>query len=227
MISPRISCSELKRHGTMRRFFAHGVIKLRKLSNTPIGIKGESIMPLIATPPDYQYPWYAQLFFWNQKRRYGAVLESARLWARTPRVFAALALLYGTLDRRSSPIESTLRSLITVRVSQINGCHFCVDLNSFIVLRRGIDPDKLTALAEFDTSPLFSEREKAALSYAEAVTDSNGRVSPVHFEQLRRYFNDDAIIELTALIAFQNLSSKFNAALGVEPQGFCAVQKQR
>lgn len=49
----------------------------------------------------------------------------------------------------------------------------------------------------------------------------------MHFERLRRYFNDDAIIELTALIAFQNLSSKFNVALGVEPQGFCVLPKER
>jgi AhpD family alkylhydroperoxidase len=180
-------------------------------------------MPVIATPSNYRFPWYVRIFFWNQKRRYGSVLESARLWGRTPKVFSALALLYGALDRRTSPIEPTLRSLITVRVSQINGCHFCVDLNSFIVLRRGLDPDKLAALAEFETSASFSEREKAALAYAEVVTDSNRRASPAHFERLRRYFDDDSIIELTALIAFQNLSSKFNAALGVEPQGFCVV----
>lgn len=113
------------------------------------------------------------------------------------------------------------------RVPQINGCHFCVDLNSFINLKRGITPDKLADFAEFETSPLFSEREKAALSYPEAVTDSNSRTTSAHFEQLHRYFNDDAIIELTALIAFQNLSSKFNAALGVKPQGFCNLSKKR
>jgi AhpD family alkylhydroperoxidase len=183
-------------------------------------------MPVITTSPEHCFPWYVRIFFWNQKRRYGQVLESARLWARTPRVFVALALLYGALDRRGSPIEPALRSLITVRVSQINGCRFCVDLNSFIVLRRGLDPDKLAALAEFDASALFSEREKAALSYAEAVTYPDRQPTAEHFERLRGHFDDDAIIELTALIAFQNLSSKFNAALGVEPQGFCTVPRK-
>lgn len=182
-------------------------------------------MPVITTPPDHRFPWYVRIFFWNQKRRYGQVLESARLWARTPKVFVALALLYGALDRRGSPIEPALRSLVTVRVSQINGCRFCVDLNSFIVLRRGLDPDKLAALAEFERSARFSEREKAALSYAEAVTYSDRQPTAEHFERLRRHFDDDAIIELTALIAFQNLSSKFNAALGVEPQGFCTLPR--
>ncbi len=178
-------------------------------------------MPIIATPPEHRFPWYVRLFFWNQKRRYGAVLESARLWARTPKVFAALALLYGAFDRRSSPIEPALRALITVRVSQINGCAFCIDLNSAIGLRRGLDLDKLTALSKFAGSPLFTNREKAALSYAEAVTYSDRQPTSAHFEQLRHHFDDDAIIELTGLIAFQNLSSKFNAALGVAPQGFC------
>ncbi len=180
-------------------------------------------MPVISTPLKHRFPWYVRLFFWNQKRRYGAVLESARLWARTPQVFAALALLYGAFDRRSSPIEPALRTLVTVRVSQINGCTFCVDLNSAIGLRRGLDLDKLLALSKFAESPLFTDREKVALSYTEAVTYSDRQPTLGHFEQLRRHFDDDAIIELTGLIAFQNLSSKFNAALGVAPQGFCPM----
>jgi hypothetical protein len=42
-------------------------------------------MPVITVPPEHLFPWYVRLFFWNQKRRYGAVLESARLWAAHPR----------------------------------------------------------------------------------------------------------------------------------------------
>ena len=178
-------------------------------------------MPVITTPADYRFPWYVRLFFWNQKRRYGAVLEPARLWGRTPKVFAAVALLYGALDRRSSPIEPALRSLITVRVSQINWCAFCVDINSALALKRGGSLDKLAELDRFESSALFSEREKAALAYAEAVTCSDRRPTAEYLARLRHHFDDDAIIELTGLIAFQNLSSKFNAALGVEAQGFC------
>ena len=180
-------------------------------------------MPVVATPTNYRFPWYVRLLFWNQRRRYGAVLEPARLWGRTPKVFMALALLYGALDRRSSPIEPALRSLVTVRVSQINWCPFCVDINSAMVLRRGVDQAKLSELASFGTSELFSEREKAALAYAEAMTYSDSNPTDEHLTKLRRHFDDDAIIELTGLIAFQNLSSKFNAALSVEAQGFCTV----
>lgn len=179
-------------------------------------------MSFVATPAGYRFPWYVRLIFRIQRRRYGAVLEPARLWGRSPRVFAALALLYGSLDRRSSPIAPLLRALVIVRVSQINWCAFCVDLNSATVLERGAHRDKLADLAEFETSNRFSEREKAALAYAEAISYSNVQPGVAHFERLRTHFDENEIIELTALIAFQNLSSKFNAALGVEAQGFCS-----
>jgi len=183
-------------------------------------------MSMITTPAGHKFPWYVRLFFWNQQRKYGAILEPARLWGRSPKVFISLALLYGALDRRSSPLEPALRTLVTVRVSQINWCPFCVDINSATALKRGISDEKLNALADYAASDLYSHKEKAALAYAEAMTFSNQKASAELFTSLHRYFDDDAIIELTGLIGFQNMSSKFNAALGVKPQGFCAVAPQ-
>jgi AhpD family alkylhydroperoxidase len=180
-------------------------------------------MVAITTADSHRFPWYVRLFFWNQKRRYGAVLEPSRLWGRTPRVFAALALLYGALDRRSSPIEPALRTLVTVRVSQINWCRFCVDVNAATALKRGVGEEKLRAIATFRDSALFSAREKSALAYAESMTCTGRPSSTDAFAAWREHFSEDAMIELTALIAFQNLSSKFNAALEVPPHGFCVV----
>lgn len=172
-----------------------------------------------ATPK--RYPWYVRLIFAFQRRRYGSELESARLWGRIPKAFLALTLLYRALDRRSSPIEPALRSLLTVRVSQINWCEFCVDLNSAVALERHVAENKLDSLKDFEHSPFFSEREKAALAYAETMTRASGKADEALIGRLKRHFDEDAVIELTALIAFQNLSSKFNATLGVPPQGFC------
>jgi len=183
-------------------------------------------MSIITTPSGHKFPWYVKLFFWNQKRKYGAILEPARLWGRSPKVFATLASLYGAFDRGSSPLEPALRTLVTVRVSQINWCPFCVDINSSTALKRGISDAKLTSLATFADSDLYSDQEKAALRYAEAVTYSDQQTTDAHFKALRHYFDDDAIIELTGLIGFQNMSSKFNAALAVKPQGFCAIAPQ-
>jgi AhpD family alkylhydroperoxidase len=175
----------------------------------------------ISTAANHRFPWYVRLFLANQRRRYGKELEPARLWARTPKVFAMLALLYGALDRRRSPIEPMLRSLLTVRVSQINWCAFCVDINTATGLKRGITLAQLEALADFSASPLFDERQKAALAYAEAMTRTDLGVDDALMARLKTHFDDEAVIELTALIAFQNMSSKFNAALDVAPQGFC------
>jgi hypothetical protein len=58
------------------------------------------------------YPWYLRPFFWVQRRKYGAVLDSALLWARSPRLFLGVAVLYGTIDRGGSPIGPALRSLV-------------------------------------------------------------------------------------------------------------------
>jgi AhpD family alkylhydroperoxidase len=169
------------------------------------------------------YPFYLKPFFWNQRRKYGAVLKAALLWARQPRLFMAVALLYGMIERKSSPLEPDLRSLVTVRVSQINWCRFCVDLNSATLLKRGAALEKVEQLENWRGSGLFTKRERVALAYAEAVTGGGAAVDDELFQELRKVFGQDAIVELTALIAFQNMSSKFNAALGVEPQGFCKV----
>jgi AhpD family alkylhydroperoxidase len=169
------------------------------------------------------YPWYLAPFFWNQRRKYGRELEAARLWARVPRLFAAIALLYGALDRKGSPLDPALRSLLTVRISQLNWCLFCVDINPATLLKRGASPEKVEALPHWRDSPLFDARERVALDYAEAITRGDRQVDDALMTAVKARFDDDALVELTALIAFQNLSSKFNAALGVPAQGFCRL----
>ncbi len=172
-------------------------------------------------------PWLLRPFFWNQRRKYGQPLEAARVWARRPRLFLAMANLYGALDRRRSPVSPTIRSLVTVRVSQINHCRFCVDLNSMTLARRAGSMDKVLALESWQGSTLFTADERAALAYAEAMTDSSRQVTDAMADELRKFWDDDGIVELTALIAFQNLSSKFNAALDVPPQGFCSIAPEQ
>jgi uncharacterized peroxidase-related enzyme len=171
-------------------------------------------------------PWYLQPLFWLQRRRFGAVLDASLLWARSPKLLVGVAFLYGMIDRSSSPLQPALRSLVTVRVSQLNGCPFCVDVNSATLLKRGASLEKVEALDQWQQSNLFGESERVALEYAEAVTLHSDAVGQDLMMRLKQHFNDDSIVELTGLIAFQNLSSKFNSALGVPSQGFCKVRPQ-
>ena len=172
-----------------------------------------------------EYPWFLRPFFWNQKRKYGDVLEAGLLWARSPKLFFGVATLYGMIDRRSSPIEPALRSLVTVRVSQINGCRFCVDINSATLIKRGVSEEKAREIARWRDSELFDARERAVLAYAEAVTEAPQAIAEEIHDDVRRHFDDDALVELTGLIAFQNMSAKFNSALGVPPKGFCHIDE--
>ena len=170
-----------------------------------------------------EYPWLLQPFFWHQRRKYGATLQPGLLWARVPKLFGAVAALYGALDRKSSPLNPVLRSLVTVRVSQINWCRFCVDINSATLAKRSGSMEKVEQLARWQESDLFDEIEKVVLEYTEAVTYSDQQVTDELVQRLSGFFDDDGIVELTGLIAFQNLSSKFNSALDVPPQGFCKL----
>ena len=177
----------------------------------------------VQAKPVSAYPWYIRLFFWKQKHTYGRVLEPGLLWGRSPRVFATLAMLYGAFNRKHSPIDGALRSLVTVRVSQINHCAFCVDINASTLLKRGAEPEKVEALQDWNSSNLFDEVERYTLEYTEAMTYSDREIEPALMERLKKYYDDDALVELTGLIAFQNMSSKFNSALDIPPQGFCQI----
>jgi AhpD family alkylhydroperoxidase len=173
--------------------------------------------------PLKDYPFFLRPFFWNQRRKYGAVLDPALVWGRSPKLFVAVALLYGMIDRKSSPITPALRSLVTVRVSQLNGCRFCVDINSATLLKRGVPEEKVSDLDRWRESSCFDEVERLALEYAERMTVAPQDIDDAWFERVRDQFDNDAIVELTGLIAFQNMSSKFNSALAVPPQGFCRL----
>ena len=86
--------------------------------------------------------------------------------------------------------------------------------------------DKVAEVLTWRDSKLFSEAERVALEYAEAVTYTDRQVDDVLFDKLKKYYDEPQIVELTAAIAFENFRSKFNPTLGVEAQGFCLVPKR-
>lgn len=82
----------------------------------------------------------------------------------------------------------------------------------------GVTEEKIRALEEYATHELYSEAERVALEYADCMTITEREVSDELFARLRRFYDDDAIVELTAIIAWENASSKFNRALRVPSQ---------
>jgi alkylhydroperoxidase family enzyme len=80
--------------------------------------------------------------------------------------------------------------------------------------------EKIEALATYATSGLFSEAEKVALEYADAMTDTRQDVDDALFARLQAHYDDDTIAELTMIIAWENASSRFNRAFRIPSQGF-------
>ena len=91
-------------------------------------------------------------------------------------------------------------------------------------MQSGVTEDKIRAVEQAATSPLFDETERAALAYAEAMTITGQRVGDALFARLRQRFSEAQVVELTAAVALENFRSKFNVALGVEAQGFCIIR---
>ena len=82
----------------------------------------------------------------------------------------------------------------------------------------GVSDEKILALDEYATSPLYEEKERVALQYAERMTKTDQDVDDELFSRLRLFFDEDALVELTAAIAWENSSSKFNRALRLPSQ---------
>ena len=84
----------------------------------------------------------------------------------------------------------------------------------------GVPTEKIEALPDHANSKLFSDAEKAALEYADAMTDTSRDVDDALFARLQRHFDDDTIAELTMIIAWENASARFNRAFRIPSQGF-------
>jgi alkylhydroperoxidase family enzyme len=95
-----------------------------------------------------------------------------------------------------------------------------MDIRHAVGVRAGIPGPKLAALAAYETAPAFSERERAALSYAEQVTRNDRPVSDECFGRLRRQFSEAEVVELTFIVGFQTFASTFAKGLDLAPQGY-------
>jgi alkylhydroperoxidase family enzyme len=82
----------------------------------------------------------------------------------------------------------------------------------------GISDEKILALADYANNPLYSEIERVTLEYADNMTITGREVNDEFFAHLRQFYNDDELVELTEIIAWENASSKFNRALRIPSQ---------
>ena len=116
-------------------------------------------------------------------------------------------------------LETSLLELVKLRASQINGCAYCLDMHTIDARAAGETEQRLYTLSAWRDTPFFTERERAALAWTEAVTlISEGGVSDAIYEEARKQFSDKELVDLTwavaAINAWNRISISFHAVPG-------------
>ena len=120
-------------------------------------------------------------------------------------------------------LESSLLELVKTRASQINGCAFCLDMHTKDARAAGETEQRLYTLSAWRDTPFFSERERAALAWTEAVTQiSHGGVSDSLFEEAKKQFSEKELVDLTWAVAAINAWNRIAISFHMVPGSYKA-----
>jgi AhpD family alkylhydroperoxidase len=156
------------------------------------------------------------------------MLEPLEMFAHVPRLLNA----YGRLEQANAKLDrldQRISDLAELKAATMTSCEYCIDLGSQVARQRsGLSDEELLALPRYRDSDLFSEVEKLALDYAVGMSRTPVEVSDALFARLQEHFDEAQLVELTFVIALENLRGRFNLAFGIGAAGFsegmvCAV----
>ena len=124
-------------------------------------------------------------------------------------------------------LEESLQNLIKLRVSQINGCAYCIDMHWKDLRASGEGEQRLYGLDAWEESPYYTERERAALAWAESVTNiQEGHVPDGVFERVKEFFNDKELADLTLAVTAINSWNRLSIAARTVPGTYQPAKKQ-
>ncbi|MCV7350917.1 carboxymuconolactone decarboxylase family protein [Mycobacterium parmense] len=154
------------------------------------------------------------------RRRYGQVPEPFTVAAHHRRLMVAGAVHETMVERASRTLPAGVRELAVFWTARAVGCSWCVDFGSMLQRLDGLDIDRLTEIDRYATSPAFTDDERAAIAYADAVTADPHTVTDEQVADLRARFGEAGVIELTYHVGLENMRARMNTALGITEQGF-------
>jgi 4-carboxymuconolactone decarboxylase len=148
-------------------------------------------------------------------------------YARAPRLLFGIAMLEEATAKLHRMPER-LKVLAELKAATLTQCEYCIDIGSQIAHRAGVSEQQLLALPRYRESDLFGDEEKLVLDYAVGMSSTPVSVSDELFAALRERFDEAQLVELTNIIALENMRGRFNLALGIGSAGFregmvCAV----
>ena len=119
---------------------------------------------------------------------------------------------------QQSGLEASLLHLIKLRVSQINGCAYCIDMHWKDLRAAGESEQRLYGLDAWEESPYYTDRERAAFAWAESVTNiQDGHVPDAVFEHVQKFFNDKELADLTLAVTAINSWNRLSIAARTTP----------
>jgi uncharacterized peroxidase-related enzyme len=155
-------------------------------------------------------------------RRYDETLSfvpnSLYTMSRRPEIMRTLSDLI-TATWRTGTVPAGLKPLVGIVASRAAGCRYCQAHEAVDAQMRGVEQEKIAAIWEFETSPLFSEAERAALRFARDAALVPNAVTAGHFEELRRYWDDGEIVEILAVISIFGFLNRWNDSMATELEG--------
>lgn len=165
-------------------------------------------------------PLPIRLMYRYAKRRFGEVPEPFAVVAHHRGLLIANVVHESLLGPTSKKLPTSVRELAVYWTARTVGCSWCVDFGSMLMRLEGLDMDRLKNIDDYATSELYTDDERAAIAYANAMTTDPHTVTDEQVEDLRSRFGDDGVIELTYQIGVENMRSRMNSALGITEQGF-------
>jgi len=170
-------------------------------------------------PPE-RAGWLIRAMYRYTKRRFGEVPEPFAVEAHHPRLLVANAVHEALLQSASRRLPASVRDLAVFWTARTVGCSWCVDFGSMLQRLEGLDVKRLADIENYATSQQFTDDERAAIAYADAMTVDPHTVTDEQVADLRARFGDDGVIELSYQIGVENMRSRMNSALGITEQGF-------
>jgi alkylhydroperoxidase family enzyme len=156
------------------------------------------------------------------RKMFGQVPESLGvLWHHQPVLKATMGL--GRKIQAFDRVDESLKSFAHMAVASYVGCTWCLDFNYFMANNQGLDMDKASEVPRWRTSEVFTPLERAVMEYAEAMSQTPPTVTDEMVDRLHAELGPDGVIELTTVIAFANMTTRSNTALGIESEGFSAA----
>ena len=160
------------------------------------------------------------------KKQFGKVPTPVKVYsARLPAAFGLFAAKISRLDQKLTLSRET-QFLIREQVARINVCEFCMDIGRSFVVKASMKEEKFDALGEYQTSPLFSEKEKAALDYTAELTKDK-TVNPATFARMAKYYSEREICEIVWLIASEHVYNMTNIGLNIHSDMLCDISRKK